>query len=85
MRRHNSGKFVYNHRAITVRRIRRKLGSNPVEYMEEIDMTKKIFALAIALTVLGAFVAGCSQPAAEGEKAPAEGAATAGAEGAKTE
>jgi uncharacterized lipoprotein YajG len=33
------------------------------------NMTKKIFALAIALTVLGAFVAGCSQPA-EGEAAP---------------
>lgn len=33
-------------------------------------MTKKIFAFAFAFAVIGGILAGCSQPAAEGEKAP---------------
>jgi len=35
-------------------------------------MTKKIFAFAFAFAVIGGILAGCSQPAAEGEAKPAE-------------
>jgi hypothetical protein len=43
-------------------------------------MTKKMFALIVAITVLSAFVAGCNPPA-EGDKAgETAGATTAGAE-----
>ena len=33
-------------------------------------MTKKIFAFAFAFAVIGGILAGCSQPAAEGETKP---------------
>lgn len=35
-------------------------------------MTKKIFAFAFAFAVIGGILAGCSQPAPEGETKPAE-------------
>jgi len=42
-------------------------------------MTKKIFALVMVISVLGAFMAGCSKPA--DDAAPAATAGTAGTAG----